>query len=135
MMAATGQANWYTASRLNKTNVCFLLSSRTNEHGSELLDTFFIVIHKKKLMFLHWYHHVTVLLYCWHCFSNSPAIGIVFVAMNFGVHALMYGYYFLMAIRMKPSWFNPISITFLQSKYIQYCSVWVAMTFWNGAGG
>merc|ERR1712127_1141715 len=32
---------------------------------AELWDTFFIVVHKKPLIFLHWYHHITVLLYCW----------------------------------------------------------------------
>ena len=32
----------------------------------ELVDTAFIVLRKKPLIFLHWYHHVTVLLYCWH---------------------------------------------------------------------
>jgi elongation of very long chain fatty acids protein 6 len=82
----------------------------------ELLDTFFIVIHKKKLMFLHWYHHVTVLLYCWHCYTTNSIPGIIFVTMNLGVHALMYFYYFLMAIKCKPKWFNPMIITVLQGK-------------------
>lgn len=103
-------------SRLLVTCIC-PLRYYSNFCDRELLDTFFIVIHKKKLMFLHWYHHITVLLYCWHCFCHSPSYGIVFVAMNFGVHALMYGYYFLMAVKMKPSWFNPIAITFLQSMF------------------
>jgi hypothetical protein len=37
----------------------------------ELIDTFFIVIHKKPLIFLHWYHHITVLLYCWHSYVTK----------------------------------------------------------------
>jgi len=86
---------------------------------SELIDTFFIIIHKKKLLFLHWYHHVTVLLYCWQCFAYTPSYAVIFMTMNYGVHALMYGYYFLMAVKMKPAWFNPMIITFVQSKLAQ----------------
>jgi hypothetical protein len=81
---------------------------------SELIDTFFIVIHKKPLIFLHWYHHITVLLYCWHSYVTTSPTGIIFTAMNYTVHATMYGYYFLMALRMKPKWFNPMVITAMQ---------------------
>jgi hypothetical protein len=34
--------------------------------------------------------------------------------MNYSVHASMYGYYFLMAMKMRPKWFNPIIITIFQ---------------------
>lgn len=80
----------------------------------ELLDTFFIVIHKKPLIFLHWYHHVTVLLYCWHSYVTKSPSGIFFSVMNYSVHAIMYGYYFLMAIKMKPKWLNAMFITTAQ---------------------
>lgn len=80
----------------------------------ELIDTFFIVIHKKPLIFLHWYHHISVLLYCWHSYVTKAPAGIVFCAMNYTVHAIMYGYYFLMATRMKPKWLNPQIITIAQ---------------------
>jgi len=80
----------------------------------ELIDTFFIVIHKKPLIFLHWYHHITVLLYCWHSYVNDSATGLFFIAMNYSVHAIMYGYYFLMAIKMKPKWLNAKFITVAQ---------------------
>ena len=73
----------------------------------EFGDTFFIVIHKKKLMFLHWYHHISVLLCCWHSFISKAPTGLFFGTMNYGVHSIMYFYYFLMAIRQKPKWFNP----------------------------
>lgn len=82
-----------------------------NNNNRELFDTFFIVIHKKPLIFLHWYHHVTVLLYCWHAYVNKSPYGLFFVTMNYGVHAIMYGYYFLMAIKMKPKWLNAMFIT------------------------
>jgi hypothetical protein len=31
----------------------------------ELIDTVFIVLRKQSLILLHWYHHITVLLFCW----------------------------------------------------------------------
>lgn len=81
----------------------------------ELIDTFFIIIHKKPLMFLHYYHHISVLLYVWHAaYGLTNPVSPVFAAMNYGVHAMMYGYYFLMAIDMKPKWMNPMYITAAQ---------------------
>lgn len=91
----------------------------------ELIDTFFIVIHKKPLIFLHWYHHITVLLYCWHSYVTKSPPGIFFVVMNYSVHASMYGYYFLMAMRWRPRWFNPVWITAFQ---ISQMIVGVAVT-------
>uniref|UniRef100_A0A7S0CFD6 Elongation of fatty acids protein n=1 Tax=Proboscia inermis TaxID=420281 RepID=A0A7S0CFD6_9STRA len=80
----------------------------------ELFDTFFVVIHKKPLLFLHWYHHISVLLYCWHACVNERANGLFFICMNYSVHAVMYGYYFLSAIKMKPNWLKASFITKFQ---------------------
>jgi elongation of very long chain fatty acids protein 6 len=55
----------------------------------ELIDTFFIVQRKRPLIFLHWYHHVTVLLYCWHSYATEASQALYFVAMNYSVHAVM----------------------------------------------
>ena len=92
---------------------------------SELFDTYFIVIHKKPLIFLHWYHHISVLLYCWHAYTTKAPGGIFFSTMNYAVHAIMYFYYFLMAVKMKPKWFNSIWITVSQ---ISQMVVGVAVT-------
>lgn len=62
----------------------------------ELLDTLFLVLQKKRVIFLGWFHHTTVLLYCWHAYHNTIAAGLWFAGMNFSVHTVMYMYYFLM---------------------------------------
>jgi len=91
----------------------------------ELFDTFFIVIHKKELIFLHWYHHITVLLYCWYSYVSLSPTGGFFAIMNYCVHAIMYFYYFLMAVKMKPKWFNAMFITTAQ---ISQMVIGVALT-------
>mmetsp|Transcript_3190 Transcript_3190/g.8830 ORF Transcript_3190/g.8830 Transcript_3190/m.8830 type:complete len:300 (-) Transcript_3190:253-1152(-) len=80
----------------------------------ELIDTYFIVIHKKPLILLHWYHHISVLAYCWHSYVTKAPPGIIFCVMNYAVHAIMYFYYFLMAVKCKPKWFNSMYITVSQ---------------------
>lgn len=80
----------------------------------ELLDTAFIVLRKKPLIFLHWYHHVSVLLFCWISYVTESGAGIYFVAMNYTVHALMYSYYFLNAVKLLPKWFPSWIITTFQ---------------------
>lgn len=67
----------------------------------ELFDTFFLVVHKNRVIFLHWYHHATVMLFCWHSYSTRSSAGIYFASINYGVHALMYFYFFLMGTSWK----------------------------------
>jgi len=80
----------------------------------ELFDTFFIVVHKKPLILLHWYHHISVLLYCWYYLLYTAPAGIYFCLLNYGVHSIMYFYYFLMAAKIRPKWINPKLITVTQ---------------------
>ncbi|VDN55887.1 unnamed protein product [Dracunculus medinensis] len=80
----------------------------------EFGDTAFIVLRKRPLLFLHWYHHVTVLVYTWHAYKDHTASGRWFIWMNYTVHAFMYTYY---AMRAKgfnlPKW-SAMMITVLQ---------------------
>jgi len=80
----------------------------------ELIDTVFIVAHKKPLMLLHWYHHMSVLVWSWYSFVTRTPSSIIFLLMNASVHTIMYGYYFLMTIKMKPDWLKPKLITVVQ---------------------
>lgn len=80
----------------------------------ELLDTVFLVLCKKKVVFLHWYHHTTVLLLCWHAYVYQSSVGLYFMTMNYSIHTFMYGYYFLKSIHQWPQWMSPQFITIAQ---------------------
>jgi len=79
----------------------------------ELIDTLFLILRKRKVGFLHWVHHASVLLYCWHAFMWEMPTGIYFASMNYTVHTIMYFYYFIAAVIQRPlSW--GIYVTVLQ---------------------
>uniref|UniRef100_A0A914D9F7 Elongation of very long chain fatty acids protein n=1 Tax=Acrobeloides nanus TaxID=290746 RepID=A0A914D9F7_9BILA len=80
----------------------------------ELGDTAFIVLRKRPLIFLHWYHHVTVLIYTWHACKDHNASGRWFMWMNFGEHALMYFYYAMSVTNIRFPKQVAILITTLQ---------------------
>lgn len=86
----------------------------------ELLDTVFIVLRKKELQFLHWYHHVTVLIFCWNSYVTESSAGLYFVAMNYSVHAVMYAYFGLTGLRMWPRWFPAGVVTAMQVRTCQH---------------
>jgi len=69
----------------------------------ELVDTIFLMLRKKPISFLHWYHHTTVLLYVWVSTALTPGgVGYIFAAVNCLVHFVMYFYYFLTSCGFKP---------------------------------
>ncbi|XP_008046627.2 elongation of very long chain fatty acids protein 3 [Carlito syrichta] len=89
---------------------CIFLLSKVIELG----DTAFIILRKRPLIFVHWYHHSTVLVYTSFGYKNRVPAGGWFMTMNFGVHAIMYTYYTLKAANMKPPRVLAMLITSLQ---------------------
>ncbi|CAF2187322.1 unnamed protein product [Rotaria magnacalcarata] len=80
----------------------------------ELIDTVFIVLRKQPLIFLHWYHHASVLVYCWFSYQDYSSTGRWFCGLNYVVHGVMYSYYAFRALRFRiPRWISMI-ITLLQ---------------------
>ncbi|KEG07830.1 fatty acid elongase [Trypanosoma grayi] len=81
----------------------------------EMLDTAFLVFQKKPVIFLHWYHHLTVMLFCWHAYAYTISSGLWFATMNYCVHSIMYFYYFVCACGLRKI-IRPIAplITMLQ---------------------
>merc|ERR1712137_1526307 len=81
---------------------------------AELFDTLFLILRKKNPPFLHWFHHATVLLYCWFASYYHTVIGFNFTIINAFVHTFMYFYYFLSEIGLKPPEQIAKAITIIQ---------------------
>lgn len=67
----------------------------------ELGDTIFIVLRKQNLIFLHWYHHITVLLFTWYSYGQHISPARWYICMNYLVHSLMYSYYAARALGFR----------------------------------
>ncbi|KAG5509727.1 hypothetical protein GH5_05590 [Leishmania sp. Ghana 2012 LV757] len=63
----------------------------------ELMDTVFLLLKHKPVPFIHWYHHTSVVLFCWHAHVSGISNGLGFAVMNMWVHSIMYFYYFMCA--------------------------------------
>ncbi|XP_034238102.1 elongation of very long chain fatty acids protein 6 [Thrips palmi] len=103
----------------------------------ELGDTVFIVLRKQPLIFLHWYHHITVLLYSWYSYTEYTASARWFIVMNYCVHSVMYSYYALKSMKYSPPRPFAMLITALQlTQMIVGCcvNVWAYQYLKAGQG-
>lgn len=103
----------------------------------ELMDTLFLVLKKQQLIFLHVYHHATVLIFSWFIFAHQIAGARWYCTMNFGVHAVMYSYYALKAFPQLisiPKWVSMV-ITTSQTLQMVAGTYVVASSFHAHLGG
>ncbi|XP_050161708.1 elongation of very long chain fatty acids protein 3 [Myiozetetes cayanensis] len=98
---------------VSKLWICLFVLSKLVEMG----DTVFIVLRKKKLIFLHWYHHLTAAVVGWYSYNNMvPGIAWV-TALNFSIHALTYSYYTVTAMGIRVP--TPIALIITTSQMVQ----------------
>lgn len=67
-----------------------------------------------RLIFLHYYHHATVLIFVWIATTDLFTPGRWFMCMNYAVHSLMYSYYAFKAKGFRVPKSIAITITLLQ---------------------
>jgi len=67
----------------------------------ELVDTIFIVLRKRPLMFMHWYHHTLTGFFAIVNYYEDNAYMIWVVWLNYFIHSFMYSYYMLRSFRYK----------------------------------
>ncbi|CAL8091684.1 unnamed protein product [Orchesella dallaii] len=80
----------------------------------ELGDTFYIVLRKRRLVFIQYYHHVVTMIVVWIVGPLVEPISRWYTVLNYGVHSLMYPYFALRAIGIRVPVFIANLITFLQ---------------------
>lgn len=77
---------------------------------AELVDTVFLVLRKKPVPFLHWFHHFTVLLISIGSIMIYGPTGMIMISMNYFVHSIMYTYYAIAAITKPPKWGKIVTV-------------------------
>jgi len=61
----------------------------------ELGDTVFLLCSGKRPIFLHWYHHATILPSCWYALQAKIPMFRLCATINYTIHAVMYSYFAL----------------------------------------
>lgn len=69
----------------------------------EFVDTIFLILGKRPVIFLHWYHHIATFSYCWYTMLNNTfnSGGLWFAWMNLMVHTVMYSYFGIASVDRK----------------------------------
>ncbi|CDU17601.1 long chain fatty acid elongation enzyme, putative [Plasmodium yoelii] len=76
-------------SAITRAVICIFTLTKVIEYG----DTIFLILKKKKLTFLHSYHHLTVVIYCLYSQKELVSHAHYFVFLNLIVHSIMYCYF------------------------------------------
>ena len=91
---------------------------------------YFLIFRKRKVIFLHWYHHCTVLLFTWFFYHEFFPGTLWYGSMNYTVHSIMYTYYTIMATKLvRFPKFISISITSIQIVQM-ILGIWVQFILW-----
>lgn len=72
----------------------------------ELFDTVLLILKNpgRKIIFLHWVHHWSVLLITWYIGYYRIPVGWFYMIVNALVHSFMYYYYAMTELGYRPTW-------------------------------
>jgi len=70
----------------------------------ELLDTAFLLLGKRKLEFIQWYHHSATLWLTYTQIAGRSTMQWIPIVLNLAVHVLMYYYFFMTALKKTVWW-------------------------------
>jgi len=83
----------------------------------EFVDTVILILRKKKLIFLHVYHHAITLLLVWSTMQENNPVQFADITANCFVHVIMYYYYFRCELGLSTWWKKYIT----SAQILQFC--------------
>ncbi|KAL1552975.1 elongation of fatty acids protein 3-like [Salvia divinorum] len=107
---------------------------------AELADTLLILLSgargRRRLTFLHVYHHAAVVVMCRAWLAERQSLFPVALVTNAAVHVVMYGYYLLCAVGMRPRWKRAVTdLQILQFVFSFAVSGWMLRLHFGGGPG
>ncbi|XP_014735322.1 PREDICTED: elongation of very long chain fatty acids protein 3 [Sturnus vulgaris] len=98
----------------------------------EMGDTLFIVLRKKKLIFLHWYHHFLTMIISWYGYQVMMTGMGWNAALNLSIHSVVYSYYTVTAMGFRVP--RPIMMLITTSQIVQmsgFVIISIISFFWK----
>jgi len=82
------------------------------------MDTVYLALKKKKLQFLHVYHHAFTMILCYVELDGGAASSWFVICLNIFIHVIMYYYYARTSIIKKPVWWKKHLTTFQITQFV-----------------
>uniref|UniRef100_A0AC34QKP7 Elongation of very long chain fatty acids protein n=1 Tax=Panagrolaimus sp. JU765 TaxID=591449 RepID=A0AC34QKP7_9BILA len=102
-------ANYYTDPLTGYWGWMFVMSK-----APELGDTAFLILRKRPVIFMHWYHHAMTFVYAQITYTETQAWCRWSLALNLAVHTVMYFYFAVRALHIKTPRYVAQFITTIQ---------------------
>ena len=92
----------------------------------EMIDTFILILKKKKLIVLHVWHHAIMIYLGWLWVDSKWTLVWYGMTFNTIVHVLMYYYYFVSTFGIRPWWRKYLT----KLQLIQFFTVFFMIWYW-----
>jgi len=118
-------SNYYTDPTTGYWGWMFVMSK-----APELGDTLFLIVRKKPVIFMHWYHHALTFLYAQITYSEMQAWCRWSLALNLTVHTIMYFYFAIRALEIRTPRYVAKFITTIQiTQFIISCYIFTHLVY------
>ncbi|KAK1404500.1 GNS1/SUR4 membrane protein family [Heracleum sosnowskyi] len=105
----------------------------------EFIDTLLIILggrnDRRRLSFLHVYHHTVVVVMCYVWLATRQSLFPVALVTNAGVHVIMYSYYLLCGLGKRPWWKRAVTDCQIVQFVFSFCMSGVMLYYHFYSGG